>query len=118
MPKKPNIINTMNMTAARKTPFPEARLAISLLPLPRFFVVSTFTPTPVPMLTATISICRGNARVSALRAASPFSAIFDTNALSTMLYTAWSIIEITIGMLIESISLPTGSSAIFLVLSI
>ena len=47
-----------------------------------------FIPTPVPMDTATIIICTGKARVSAFSACSPPTAIFATNALSTMLYTA------------------------------
>jgi hypothetical protein len=40
--------------------------------------MSAFAPTPVPMPTATIIICTGNASVSALTAISPFSAMFAT----------------------------------------
>ena len=79
------MINIRDITMPRKTAFPAALPAFSFSPMPRHFETSALTPTPVPIETATISICMGKARVSALSASSPYSAMLDTNALSTML---------------------------------
>ena len=88
---------------------PAVRLAFSRSPAPSVRASSAFAPTPVPMATATISSCTGNASPSAVSASSPPSRIRDKYALSTMLYTACSIIEQTIGTPTDSISRPTGA---------
>ena len=62
---------------------PAALSALSLLPSPRLLATRTFTPTPVPIPIATINICSGKARVSALSANSPLSCIFDTSVYTT-----------------------------------
>ena len=73
------------ITIPRNSAFPAVRLAFSGSPCPRLFERSAFAPTPVPMPTAIISIWIGNASVSAFNACSPPEAMFETNALSTML---------------------------------
>ena len=108
----PNSTKTAVMTSARKQAFPATRLARSRSPCPRLLDSRAFAPTPVPMPTATISICSGKARVSAFSAASPFSFMLDTKALSTMLYTACSTMESTMGMPMDSISRLTGMTSI------
>ena len=102
------------MTAPRNRPFPATFAAFSQFPCPSVRASSAFTPTPVPMASATMSICTGKASVIALSAASPPSRIFPTNALSTMLYTACSAMDRIIGSPIRIISRFTGISFILL----
>ena len=111
-PNIPNSIIARYITQAINRAFPAALSARSLSLCPSSLATRTFTPTPVPIPSATMSICAGKASVRAFRAASPFSFMFDTNALSTMLYTACKTIEIIIGIPIESISFLTGITAI------
>ena len=67
--------------------------------MPRLRDSAAFTPTPVPMHSASISICIGKASVSAFIALSPaftmpaVSGMYDTNRLSTTLYSACTIID-------------------------
>ena len=73
------------MITPRNRLFPATFAAFLLFPCPSVLARSAFVPTPVPIPTATISICTGNTRVSAFNAASLPTLIFPTNALSTML---------------------------------
>ena len=85
VPNIPKSINNANIIIPRNIEFPAVLLTFSLSPCHRDLDSSAFAPTPVTILNAIISICTGNANVSAFRAASPSDFIFDTNALSTML---------------------------------
>ena len=69
-------------TAQKKASRVAAFLAF---PCPSVLARSALVPTPVPIPTATISICTGNTSVSALSAASLPTFMFPTKALSTML---------------------------------
>lgn len=100
------------MTAIKNTPFPAVLQAFSTSFCPILFAKRAFTPIPVPIPIATISIWTGNANVSAFNACSPVPLIFATKALSTILYTACSIIEIIMGIPIFTSSLFTGMIAI------
>jgi len=102
------------MITPRDKLFPATFAAFLLSPCPSVLARSALVPTPVPMPTATISICTGNTRVSAFNAASLPTFIFPTKALSTILYTACSAIDKIIGMPICTISLFTGISFILL----
>ena len=64
-----------------------------------------FIPTVVPAHTAIIRFCNGKARDTAVRA---FSLSRETKTLSTMLYSAWTSMEIIMGMAIPASSRPTG----------
>lgn len=83
----------------------------------RSMATTAFAPTPVPIPTATISICTGKARVRAFRAFSPFSGRLDTKALSTILYTACSIMDRIMGMPMFSSNFGTGIVPILLAVS-
>ena len=76
---------------------------------PRDFYRRALIPTPVPEPTATISVCMGNASVTAVSAC---SLICDTKILSTMLYNACTSIEAIIGSDMEMISRFTGITPI------
>lgn len=69
-------------------------------------------PTPVPMDTATMNSCTGNARLSAVSAASPPSGIRARYAESTTLYAACKIMDSTMGVPMRAIRRGTGSTAI------
>ena len=66
-------------------------------------------PTAVPAPTAIIRFWRGKAKLTALRA---FSLMRETNTLSTTLYSAWTSMEIIMGMAMPASSLPTGRTPI------
>ena len=72
---------------------------------PRLLESNAFTPTPVPIPTEIIRFWIGKASETAVRA---FSLICATNTLSTMLYSACTIIEIIMGMDMVTTSLPIG----------
>ena len=76
---------------------------------PREREIRALMPTPVPPATAIIRVWRGKARETADRA---FSLIWATKMLSTMLYRAWTSIEIIMGTDILKSSLPTGMTPI------
>ena len=80
-------------------------LASSYLWAPSDFDSSAFTPTPVPVATAMMSVCKGKASETAVSA---FSDSFATKILSTMLYRACTSMEIIIGKDMLNTSLPIG----------
>ena len=82
------------LNSARKMPLFAPQFAFLNFFSPRYLETSAFTPTPVPLPTAIIKFCIGNARDNAVSASSPS---FATNILSTMLYMACTSMDTIIG---------------------
>ena len=64
-PKIPNNKNIIYKQTLKNIPFPATLFTFSVFFSPKLFERSAFNPTPVPTPTAIISICIGNAIVSA-----------------------------------------------------
>ena len=81
--------------------------AFSLLPAPKCSEISALIPTLKPIAMALIRFCTGYTSESAVMASSLMRA---TNRLSTMLYSAFTSIETTIGSAMDVNSGKTGFS--------
>ena len=97
--------NTAKEQKARKIPVLAAWSALSCSLAPRERESRAFIPTVVPAQTAIIRFCRGKARETAVRA---FSLSRATKMLSTMLYSAWTSMEIIMGTAMPASNRPTG----------
>ena len=107
--KMPISANTTKLHRYKKMPVLAARSAISCFFSPRDRDSRAFMPTPVPLATAIISVCSGNARDTAFMASWLSLA---TKTLSTTLYNAWNSMETIMGTAIVASSFPTGKTPI------
>ena len=105
----PNIAKPIEAKTPRSIALSAVFFAFSLFPSPSVLESNAFIPTPVPTDTAIINICIGYASETAASASELYLA---TNILSTILYSDCTKNEITIGVLIEKRSLPTGITPI------
>ena len=100
---------TIPCITARNIPQLAARSARSLSLDPRYMAITAFIPTPNPIATAFTKFCSGNTYESAVIAS---SLILATKKLSTILYKAFTIIDITIGSAMDIKSGNPGFSFI------